>query len=117
MQEAYYYGLANKTRYFFQQVIQSYPNVTWVVKADDDVYLMPYRLLQAARSWQAAGAGMALSPLLVEALLVEGAQVTQRAECYAIVKRRSSVPSAEPIARGRSAWAMRACIRQGLSSQ
>ncbi len=51
-----YGGLANKTRSYFRAVGLSY-EAEWVVKMDDDVYLMPGRLLEAMRQWGAMGAG------------------------------------------------------------
>ncbi|GLC35556.1 hypothetical protein PLESTM_000337100 [Pleodorina starrii] len=51
-----YAGLTDKSRHFFQKVFRDYPAVEWVVKMDDDVYLLPERLLQAADQWAAAGA-------------------------------------------------------------
>jgi hypothetical protein len=51
-----YNGLANKTRTFFRAVSEAY-DAAWVVKVDDDVYLMPSRLLLAQEQWGRMGAG------------------------------------------------------------
>jgi hypothetical protein len=50
-----YDGLPNKTRTFFHSVAQAY-QADWIVKMDDDVYMMPERLHLAAKQWDTAGA-------------------------------------------------------------
>ncbi|PNH08278.1 putative beta-1,3-galactosyltransferase 14, partial [Tetrabaena socialis] len=56
MQECYH-CLANKTRAFFSAALDMYPSLRWIVKADDDVYLVPQRLPAAAVQWERMGAG------------------------------------------------------------
>jgi hypothetical protein len=51
-----YNGLPNKTRTFFNAVGRAY-QAGWVVKLDDDVYLMPQRLPLVAQQWGRMGAG------------------------------------------------------------
>ncbi|GLC41801.1 hypothetical protein PLESTB_001700800 [Pleodorina starrii] len=52
------YGcLTNKTRAFFATALAAFPSVRWLVKADDDVYLIPHRLPAAAEQWERIGAG------------------------------------------------------------
>ncbi|GLC73533.1 hypothetical protein PLESTF_001388100 [Pleodorina starrii] len=51
-----YHSLTDKTRHFFVAAFRDYPAVEWIVKMDDDVYMLPERLLQAADQWAAAGA-------------------------------------------------------------
>lgn len=51
-----YYGLANKTKSYFAAVIAVY-DVDWVVKIDDDVYLIVDRLHLAQRQWREMSAG------------------------------------------------------------
>ncbi|GLC47290.1 hypothetical protein PLESTM_002055600 [Pleodorina starrii] len=50
--------LARKTRLFFVTVLRLFPRVEFIVKADDDVYVMPQRLLMAADQWAAARADL-----------------------------------------------------------
>ena len=51
-----YANLANKTRTFFALVGHLY-DTDWVVKMDDDVYLMPQRLNMAMKQWDKMEAG------------------------------------------------------------
>ena len=51
-----YLGLANKTRTFFAAVLAQY-DPDWIVKVDDDMYLLVDRLLLAAEQWNKMGAG------------------------------------------------------------
>lgn len=51
-----YKSLTNKTRLFFRTIYEAYPALEFVVKVDDDVYLLPPRLLMAADQWAAAKA-------------------------------------------------------------
>ncbi|KAG2500741.1 hypothetical protein HYH03_001505 [Edaphochlamys debaryana] len=51
-----YDNLSNKTRVYLREVLRQYPNVDYVVKMDDDVLILPERLLMAADSWTAMGA-------------------------------------------------------------
>jgi len=51
-----YDGLANKTKSFFRAVMEGH-SPDWIVKVDDDIYLMPDRLLAAAKQWKRMGAG------------------------------------------------------------
>ncbi|GLC35563.1 hypothetical protein PLESTB_000193500 [Pleodorina starrii] len=44
---------AEKAMLFFSQVLQQYPSVEFVVKAEDGAYLQPQRLLMAADQWAA----------------------------------------------------------------
>lgn len=50
-----YRCLPQKTQAFFLSVALNY-NAKWIVKMDDDVYLMPPRLLAAASQWSDIGA-------------------------------------------------------------
>ncbi|GLC41799.1 hypothetical protein PLESTM_001240900 [Pleodorina starrii] len=52
-----YSCLTNKTRAFFAAALAAFPSVRWLVKADDDVYLIPHRLPAAAEQWERIGAG------------------------------------------------------------
>ncbi|PNH11547.1 hypothetical protein TSOC_001666 [Tetrabaena socialis] len=51
-----YFTLSLKSRAFFAVVLRLFPSVEWIIKSDDDVYLMPPRLLMAADQWAAGGA-------------------------------------------------------------
>ncbi|KAG2500745.1 hypothetical protein HYH03_001509 [Edaphochlamys debaryana] len=53
-----YAGLTAKTRLFFVTVARLYPSARFVVKADDDVWLHPQRLMMAADQWLAVGADL-----------------------------------------------------------
>ena len=55
MQESYS-GLSNKTRTFLKLVALKYPSLEYIVKVDDDVYLLPDRLMMAADQWREMGA-------------------------------------------------------------
>lgn len=51
-----YTSLTNKSREHFRTVYDMFPSVEFIIKADDDVYLLPRRLLMAADQWSAAKA-------------------------------------------------------------
>ncbi|KAG2495703.1 hypothetical protein HYH03_006303 [Edaphochlamys debaryana] len=51
-----YTCLPHKTRSFFAAAVSAFPSVRFVVKADDDVYLLPHRLPAAAQQWGRMGA-------------------------------------------------------------
>ncbi|PNH08656.1 putative beta-1,3-galactosyltransferase 12 [Tetrabaena socialis] len=53
-----YTCLTAKSQAFFKRVIEDYPSVEWIVKADDDVYVQPQRLLMAADQWAASKADL-----------------------------------------------------------
>ncbi|KXZ43951.1 hypothetical protein GPECTOR_77g5 [Gonium pectorale] len=55
--EECYTCLPNKTRAFFVAALAAYPSVRWVLKMDDDVFLIPQRLPPAAAQWERMGAG------------------------------------------------------------
>lgn len=54
-----YDGLTNKTRSMFGTALDAYPNLEWVVKMDDDAFLLPERLLMAVDQYAAIGADYA----------------------------------------------------------
>ena len=41
---------------YFKTALALYPNLRYIVKADDDVYVLPQRLLLAADQWAAMNA-------------------------------------------------------------
>ncbi|KAG2497177.1 hypothetical protein HYH03_004766 [Edaphochlamys debaryana] len=51
-----YTCLTNKSRAMFVEVARAFPGVEWVVKADDDTYILAWRLLMALDQYAAAGA-------------------------------------------------------------
>lgn len=51
-----YGSLSNKSRVFFKVANDLFPSLEFVVKMDDDVYLLPHRLLMAADQWASVNA-------------------------------------------------------------